>query len=85
MVVLCQQFLECYLKHLLEVTQGKSVRHYKLALLANQLGFSELDKYEDFLEKFKNIILIKGILENVMYLLRKRNLSLHLGLLKKLR
>lgn len=48
MVVLCQQFLEYYLKHLLEVTQGKSARHHKLALLANQLGFSELDKYEDF-------------------------------------
>ena len=51
MVVLCQQFLEYYLKHLLEVTQGKSVRHHKLALLANQLGFSELDKYEDFFRK----------------------------------
>lgn len=51
MVVLCQQFLEYYLKHLLEVTQGKSARHHKLALLANQLGFSELDKYEDFFRK----------------------------------
>ena len=53
-VVFCQQFLEKYLKHLLEITQGKSLRVHKLTVLAYNLQIKELDEYDDFFRKVQD-------------------------------